>query len=51
MNIRMQISLQDISFGVYLEVEFLGHMVVLFFYPFWKLYTVSHSSCINLHSP
>ena len=31
-NIRMQISLQDISFGVYLEVELLGHMLVLFFF-------------------
>ena len=31
-NIRMQISLQDISFGVYLEVELLGHTLVLFFF-------------------
>ena len=51
-NIKMQISLQDISFGVYLGVELLGHMVVLFFYfPFWNLYSVSHGRCINLHSP
>ena len=33
-NIKMQISLQDISFGVYLGVELLGHMLVLFFFSF-----------------